>query len=706
MMINKINYLLWSFLLLPVIGMAQVDAKIVQYPDVSSTHITFAYGGDIWIVPKSGGVANRLTSAKGEESFPRFSPNGEKIAFSANYDGNVDVYVMPSQGGVPHRLTHHGMSDRVSDWYPDGEHVFFTSSRESEKQRYSQFYKVSQDGGLPEKLPVPYGEFGMMSPDGQKLAYTPKTRAFRTWKRYKGGMATDIFIFDLNDFSSENISNSPFNDEFPMWAEDKIYFLSDRGENQRNNIYSYELNSKQILQITDFSDFDVHFPSLGDGEIVFEAGGKIYLLDLDSEQYKEVPIQVTSDISTLMPRKISVSNRIQNAWLSHDGNRAIVEARGELFSVPAKNGPVINLTQTSGVAERYPSWSPNGKYLAYWSDRSGEYELTIKDMENPLEEKKLTSYGPGYRYQTFWSPDNQKLAFIDKAMDIYIYDRVKNTTTLVDKQKFFYQGNLENFSASWSPNSRYLAFAKNQSTGSNSIAVYDVQENNLREVTAGFYNDMNPVFDPEGKYLFFMTNRDFNPVYSDFEGAWVYANATQIAALPLSNETLSPIYPENDTTGIKLDENGEEEEKEDSEKDKNGSSSTMDIDWEGMENRMVVLPPSAGNYNQLGAIKDKVIYIKYPVTGTKDMSGNLVYYDLEEREEKTLMEKVSGYHLAANGEKVLVVSNGSFGVLEIKPNQKIEEKMPVEKMEMILVASGRMETTVFGNLEIGKGFLL
>jgi tricorn protease len=213
--------------------------------------------------------------------------------------------------------------------------------------------------------------------------------------------------------------------------------------------------------------------------------------------------------------------------------------------------------------------------------------------------------------------------------------------------------------------------------------VFDVQENNLREVTAGFYNDMNPVFSPDGKYLFFMTNRDFNPVYSDFEGAWVYANATQIAALPLSNETLSPVSPKNDTTSVKMDSNGEK--KEDSEKDKNESPSTMDIDWERMENRMVVLPPSAGNYNQLGAVKGKVIYLKYPVTGTKEMSGNLVYYDLEEREEKTILEKVSGYHLAANGEKVLVVSDGTFGVLEIKPNQKIEEKMPVEKMEMILV---------------------
>ncbi|WP_373493300.1 PDZ domain-containing protein [Aquiflexum sp.] len=689
MIFRKIYFLFCTILIFPLEGMSQIDAKIVQYPDVSKTHITFSYGGDIWIVSKNGGLANRLTSAKGEESFPRFSPDGGRIAFSGNYDGNVDVYVMDAMGGMPSRLTHHGMGDRVTDWYPDGESLFFTSSRESEKQRYSQFFKVSQKGGLPQKLPVPYGEFGMLSPDGQKIVYTPKTRAFRTWKRYKGGMATDIFIFDLKDFSSKNISNSPYNDEFPMWANDKIYFLSDRDANQRNNIWSYDLKTKNIKQITNFTDFDVHFPSIGPEEIVFGAGGKIYLLNLANEQYAEVPIQVSSDVSTLMPRKVTVNKNIQNLWLSHDGNRAVIEARGELFSVPAKDGPVINLTQSSGVAERYPSWSPNGKYLAYWSDRSGEYELTIKDLENPQAEKQLTKYGPGYRYQTIWSPDSEKLAFIDKAMDIYIYNRIKNTTTKVDKQKFYYEGNLRNFSVSWSPDSRYMAYEKNQSNRSNSIAVYDSRENMLREVTSGFYDDQNPVFDPEGKYLYFLTNRDFNPIYSDFEGTWVYANSTQLAVIPLSKDTLSPIAPKNDTTSVKSDQTADkkadDKKKDKKEEEAKPSSKPVKIDWDGMENRMVILPPTAGNYRSLTAAKGKVVYLKYPVSGTRGGSGTLTFFDLKEREEKTVMEKVNGYQLSADGEKVLVVSNGAYSVIKLAANQKIEDKMPVEKMEMTLV---------------------
>src|SRR5690606_35222430 len=321
--------------------------------------------------------------------------------------------------------------------------------------------------------------------------------------------------------------------------------------NQRNNIWKYNLQSKEIHQITDFSDFDIRFPSIGPEEIVFEAGGKIYLMDLATEEYQQVNIQVTTDESTLMPRVERVDRMIQNTWLSHDGKRALFEARGEVFSVPAENGPVFNLTQSSGVAERYPSWSPEGKYIAYWSDRLGEYELTLRDVENPDEEQTVTSYGPGYRYQTHWSPDSKKMAFVDKAMDLYIYDLETKQTTHVDKQKYLFQYSLSGFSASWSPVSRYLAFEKNLSNRQNAIAVYDYQTKTLREVTSVFYNDMNPVFDPEGKYLYFMTNRDFSPIYSDFEGSWVYANATQIAALPLNKETVSPVAPKSDTTSVK-----------------------------------------------------------------------------------------------------------------------------------------------------------
>ncbi|WP_236252745.1 S41 family peptidase [Echinicola sp. 20G] len=687
MMFKKLINFIGVVLLIPMVNYAQVDAKIAQFPDVSATQITFSYGGDIWVVPKTGGLANRLTTSAGTESFPKFSPDGNSIAFSGVYNGNGDVYVMPVKGGMPERLTYHGMGDRVTDWFSDGKHILFTSSRESEKQRFSQFYKVPASGGMPEKLPVPYGEFGMISPDGDQIAYTPKSRAFRTWKRYKGGMATDIYTFNLADNSSENISKSIYNDEFPMWTSDKIYFLSDRGENRRNNIYSYNLSSKAIDQVTDFSEFDVMFPSIGEEEIVFTAGGKIYLLDLTTEAHYEVPIQVSSDVASLMPRKENVKDYIQNVWLSHDGNRAVFEARGELFSVPAKDGPVINLTQTSGVAERYPSWSPDGKYIAYWSDRSGEYELTIKDMENGGEEKELSSYGAGYRYQPYWSPNSKKVAFVDKAMDIYIHDMETNETSHVDKQKYLYQYNLDNFTVVWSPDSRYLAFEKNLNNLNNSIAIFDTQSDELHEVTSGFYSDRNPVFDPEGKYLYFFTNREFDPIYSDFEGAWVYANSTQIAALPLEKATASPLAPKNDTTSIKEEEKADGEEKKDKKGDKKkedeskGDDKSVKIDWDGMEQRLVVLPVSAGNYSMLNAVKGKVLYIKHPQSG----ASSLQYYDIAEREEKAIIENVNGYRLSADGEKALVVSRGSFGVIGIGAGKKLEDKMPTEKMEMTLV---------------------
>ena len=275
----------------------------------------------------------------------------------------------------------------------------------------------------------------------------PKSRAFRTWKRYQGGLATDIFVFNLENSASENITNNDANDEFPMWSGNKIYFLSDRGESKRNNIWSYDLSNKQTKQVTNFDQFDIRFPSIGNNEIVFEAGGLLYLLDLTTEKYLEVKINVVTDESTLLARNENVEKLIRNFSLSYNGKRTLFEARGEIFSVPTENGPVINLTQSSGVAERYPAYSPNGKYAAYFSDRSGEYELTIKDLEKPSQEKTVTTLGEGYRYKLFWSPNSKALAFIDQTMTVYFYDMDSDKITKVDKQLWLYEGGLQNFSA-------------------------------------------------------------------------------------------------------------------------------------------------------------------------------------------------------------------------------------------------------------------
>ncbi|MBK7631858.1 MAG: PD40 domain-containing protein [Ignavibacteriales bacterium] len=686
---NKFTfYFLLLFVSLVGTISAQVNARMLQFPDVSATHITFTYGGDIWIVAKEGGTAYKLTSAKGTELLARFSPDGKQIAFSGNYSGNVDIYVMPSLGGLPLRITHHGMADRLLDWYPDGNSLLFASSRESGKQRFSQFYKVSKSGGLPEKLPLPYGEFGVISPDGNKVAYTPKSRVFRTWKRYLGGMATDVFIFDVEKKTAENITNNIANDELPMWSGNKIYFLSDRGENKRNNIWSYDLTSKQIKQLTSFEDFDIHFPSIGNGEIVFEAGGLLYLLDLTTEKHKVVNINVVTDESTLMERNENVEKMIQGFSLSYNGNRTLFEARGEVFSVPTENGPVINLTQSPGVAERFPAYSPNGKYAAYFSDKSGEYELTIRDLEKPSKEEKLTSLGAGFRYSLFWSPNSNALAFIDQTMTIYIYDMARDKTIKVDKQKWMYEGALRNFSVSWSSDSRYLAYEKELDSRTTAIAIFDTKEEKIHQATSGYYNDAKPVFDPDGKYLFFLTNRNYKPVYSDFDNTWIYPNSTQIAAVTLTKVIPSPLAPKNDSSIVKKEEEKKSEANKDQKKEEKKdvpNVKEVKIDFDGFEQRIVILPPAAGNIVYLQTVTGKVVFHRMPNNGSDDKKKPVCYFDLEKREEKTIVDDADAFQISADEKKILLLKQKVYSVVDVAPDQKLDKKLPTNQLEMTVV---------------------
>jgi len=679
--------ILFSFLALNIF--AQVDARMFQYPDVSKTHISFTYAGDVWIVSKEGGTAFRLTTAKGTEGFAKFSPDGSQLAFSGNYDGNVDVYVIQALGGLPKRITSHGMPDRIVDWFPDGKNLLFASSRESGKQRFNQFYKVSKDGGLPEKLPLPYAEFGSVSPDGKKIAFTTRTRMFRTWKRYLGGMAADIYIYDLEKKTSENISNNAANDEIPMWKENKIYFLSDRDKNQRYNIWVYDLTTKQNRQLTFFDKFDVHFPSIGENEIVFEAGGLLYLLDLSTEKINEVKVNVVTDGATLLAQNENVEKLIQNFSISYNGSRALFEARGEIFSVPAENGAVINLTQSSGSAERYPAWSPNGKYIAYFSDKNGEYQLTIRDIENPSSEKTLTSFEDGFRYKIYWSPDSKKLVFIDQTMTVYYYDMDKGKSIKVDKQRWMYEGNLQNFSVSWSSDSRYIAYEKELESRFSAIAIYDTKEDKIHQVTTGYYNDTNPVFDPDGKYLYFLTNRNFNPIYSDFENTFVYPNSSQIAEVTLLKETLSPLFPKNDSIAVKKDEESKtdekkSDEKKDSKKDE-PKVKEVKIDFDGFEERAVILPPSAGNFGKISAVSGKLIFHRVPNSGSADKKKPVMFYDLDKREEKTIVDDADAYQISADGKKILIAKQNSFSIVDVAADQKLDKKLPTNQLEMTVV---------------------
>jgi len=693
---QKIYSLTTLFLLCASGLMAQIDAGLFRYPDVSQTHIVFTYANDLWVVPKTGGLAYRLSSPAGVEYFPKFSPDGKTIAYSGNYDGNDDIFTIPSLGGVPTRITYHGQPDRVVDWFPDGQRILFASPRESGRERFNQFYAAKVSGGSPDKLPLPYAEYGCVSPDGKQLAVTFRTQVGRNWKRYRGGWNADIHLFNLENFSSENISTTTdAADELPMWHGNSIFFLSDRGTDKRMNLWEYNVGTKAFQQLTNFTDYDVHYPSLGPEDIVFELGGKLYLFNLSSRKAQAVKIEVVTDGLSAKP-SIETAKNITHATIAPDGNRALFEARGEIFTVPAEYGYVKNLTQTSGVAERYPAWSPDGKNIAYWSDRSGEYELMLRDAKTDGNERKLTSYGAGFRYNLFWSPDSKKIAFIDKAMKIKIFDLTTNQTVDVDHGLRLMHFGCENFSVSWSADSRWLAFDRDMENGHQAVFLFDYQTKKLTPVTNGYYHGVDPVFDPEGKYLYLLTSQHFQPVYSDIDNTFVYPNSTKVAAISLKKGTPSPLAPKNDAVAVKDDKKdeaapkddkkkkGKDDEKDDDKEEKDEKVKPVEIDLDGLESRMVILPIEPGNYGNLLAVKGKVIYQQFPNTGSADKGRPIKFFDLEDRKEKTIVENAGGFELSADGKKILLVREGDWFIVKPEENQKTDKKLRVSEMQLLV----------------------
>ena len=687
-------------------AVAQVDARMLRHPDVSATHISFVYAGDIWLVPKQGGVAARLSSPPGEESFPRFSPDGDRLAFSANYDGNVDLYVVPVTGGQPLRVTHHPAEDRMLDWTSDGERLLFASSMTSGTGRFNQLWTVSAAGGLPERLPLPYGEFGAIAPDGVTLAYQTITRDFRTWKRYRGGMAPDIWLFDLATGSARNLTDDVANDAQPMWHGRTLYFLSDRGPAMRGNIWAHDLDSGRFRQLTHFTDFDVRFPAIGPEDLVFEAGGELWRLDLATERAVRVEVRVVTDESTLRPRQQSVSSMVENAHLSPSGKRVVVEARGDLFTVPAEHGPIRALTRaTSSSAERSPAWSPDGKWIAAWSDATGEYQLVLYPADGRGEPRTLTSFTEGFRYTPFWSPDSSRIAFVDHAQRLWLLEVSSGALAEVDRLIWMSHPGLASFTVDWSADSRWLTYSRAVESDHSVVFLYDVEAARLHPATLPFYDHFGPVFDAEGKYLFLLTNRHFEPAYSDLDGTWIYANLTRIAALPLRADVPSPLAPRNDVEEGKAEEDENEEDtakdgkgkQKDEEKDSENGGDADDakepepvtIDLEGLESRMVLLPPAAGNYGRLASVSGKLLYLEAPRTGAAEEDDTLKLYDFEERESKDVLAGVDDYLLSADREKVLVVAGDRLAIVDPAPGQKMEK--PLRTAELTTVVDPRAE---------------
>ncbi|HOV44981.1 MAG: PD40 domain-containing protein [Chitinophagaceae bacterium] len=688
-----ISYVLIS--LSAISGAQQIDAGLFRFPDVSHTQIVFTYANDIWIMPKTGGTAQKLSSPAGLEVFPKFSPDGKTVAFSANYDGNNEIYTLPVTGGVPERLTYHGFTERVIDWTPDGKNVLFGSGRESGRNRFGQLFTIPAKKGAATKLPFAYAEFGSYSPDGTKMALVFVSQAFRNWKRYRGGWKANIHIYDFVKNTSQNISkNEVAGSEFPMWNGDYIYFLSDRGAEQRMNLWRYSLGSEKLEQLTKFTEYDIHFPSSGPDDIVFEQGGKLYLFSFATQKCQSVNVSLVMDKTDLKPKNVSAEKYVQHFSISPDGNRLLAEARGDIFSLPAENGFVKNITQSPGFAERYPAWSPNGKQLAYWSDEGGEYNLWIK--ENDLAPKKITNFTSGFNYSLYWSPDSKMLAFIDKAMKIKYCDVATGKTYDIDKALYFMHGACEAFILSWSPDSRWIAYTRDLSNFHKAAFIYDTKNKTTKQVTSGYYNIGDLVFDEQGKYLLLTTNQAFNPYYSDLDNSFVYGNSTQLAAISLKNSDKSLLYTQNDTVDIKLNdknegkkEEGKEDKKKDSVKSKNDISAKekdkvdVTIDFDGLESRMVILPVAAGNYANLSAVKGKIIYQKYPNLGSPDdAKPALKYYDIEDRKEKNISENIESYQLSANGEKILVKRGNSYSVIKPSENQKMEKMIRLNEMEM------------------------
>ena len=554
----KLRFIFSFLLLFSIVTYSQEEARLLRFPAIHGNQIVFSYAGDLYTVSSSGGTARKLTNDEdGYEMFARFSPDGKWIAFTGQYDGNTEVYLIPSEGGVPKRLSYtptlsrDDVSDRmgpnniVMGWR-DNDNIIIRSRWKEYNDFNGQLYLQPVDGGMLEQLPFPRGGFCSYSPDKKKLAYNRIFREFRTWKRYRGGMADDIWIYDFDTKKIENVTNNPAQDIIPMWYKDKIYFLSDR--DSRMNLFVYDLTTKETKKLTNFTDFDIKFPSLGDNAIVFENGGYIYKFDLATNKAEKVTIYLNEDFVSGRGGLKDVSKEISNYEISPDGNRALFGARGDIFTVPAKNGNTRDLTNTSGVHERNSKWSPDGKWIAYISDASGEDEIYILAQDGKSDPIQLTNNGDTYKYQMYWSPDSKKLLWSDKMQRLQFVDIDTKKITLVDKATAW-----EIREYSWSPDSKWIAYARPEEDVMTKVYLYSLDMGEKYEVTDGWYSSGDPAFSDDGKYLFFVSDRSFSPKYGWMEWNHIYFDMNKIYLVTLARDTKSPFEPTSDEVEIKQD---------------------------------------------------------------------------------------------------------------------------------------------------------
>jgi tricorn protease len=632
---------------------------MLRYPDISATHIVFVYANDLWVAPREGGMAVPLASPPGQELNPKFSADGQTIAFVGNYDGNRDLYATPLAGGIPMRITHHPAGESLCDWTPDGKLLYATNGF-APLSRQTQLLVVSPAGGLPNLCPVPYGTNGAISPDGRWLAYTPHSIDNRTWKRYRGGMATDIWLFDLQTKQAQKITDWEGLDSLPMWHAQKVIYLSDAGPEHKLNLWQFDTQTGAREQLTTLSEFDVKWPSIGpgdqgQGEVIFQYGPWLVALDLATRATRNIYVSVPGALETIRPRQQDVSRNIAQWDISPSGKRAVVEARGDIWTLPASSGPARNLTRTSGVAERDPSWSPDGKWIAYFSDATGEYELYITQSDGKGETRQLTKDSKTYYYEPTWSPDSKHIAFIDKAGTIYLHTLEGSKTVPVDRNPFAERGRL-----SWSPNSAWIAYSKTGDNRTMSIWLYEVAAGRAHQVTSGMFSDTWPVFSRDAKYLFFASNRSFNrAVYDDIGTNFIYTETDMLLGVPLREGVANPWTPTSDEESFSGRPSPPQPE-----------TSNNYIDLAGFEQRAFAIPVASGSFTHLDTTPSGgLVYVRGASRGAGGNSS-IKYYDLRARSEATLLDNAGSFKMAADGRKLITrTSQGGLAMMSAATGQ-------------------------------------
>lgn len=655
------------------------EARLLRFPNIHGDKIVFSYAGDLYVVNSNGGTARKITSHNGYEMFARFSPDGKNIAFTGQYDGNTEVYLIPSDGGVPKRLTYTATLDRddVSDRmgpnnivmaWRDNETVMFRSRWIEPNDWKGQLFFVNTKGGMAEQLPLPRGGFGTFSPDGKKLAYNQVFREFRTWKRYRGGQADDVWIYDFDTKKTTQVQQNDAQDIFPMWAGNKIYFASDRTGTM--NLFSIDLNTKAEKQITSFKDFDVKFPSIGGNAIVFENGGYIWKLDIATDKYEKIAITILDDQAVGRDQMVDVGRSIASVEVSPDGNRALFSARGDIFTVPAKNGATRNLTMSPGVHERQPRWSPDGKYIAYISDKSGEDEIYIIPQDGKGEETQLTKGGNVYKYSIMWSPDGKKILWHDQNYTLNYVDIGSKDVVQVAKSDVTPVGAYD-----WSHDSRFIAYNLSEDNIVSRIHIYSLDSKKSNPVSDSFFDVGQPIFSKDGKYLFFTSERTFNPTYGWTEWNHVYTDMTNIYMVTLQASTKSPFEPKSDEVAIK--EEKPEEKKDEKPAGDKKEAKQLSIDFDGIVERIAEIPTPAGSYGGLATTADKIFYFR---RAPREEKFNLYSYSLKDLEETNLGE-VMGYKITADEKKMLVRMGPSYGIVSL-PSAPVKIKDALNLSEM------------------------